>query len=376
MRKSARAYTRVVLRLRAQVEAAARVRAKHGFVQSPVGEPGAGPPTAWAPNQGAPTAQARRQFSRSSSRAPSPTDTEDYAVSRTGHSRSRSRVSNRAPQSVAEKRTTGGAFRSPLFKPGRAALLRVFVPSREGSWLSDESVVRCEEELRKAAAGMRGMGLLKVGDVVWDVAVGEEGNVGRLVWDGAYLIDLDYTYSRTGDVPKYLHSLAFPPSYFHRVIRSAPAPTPAPPPSSSPGTHTDNSAGTANPIVHVDLRPWADEICGSVRLMQDRLRTEGRRTVVRWVHRARFHIRGGGEGGIPIPGTDAVVDRGWYGAVVVEAEGTNEGLAELRARCGVERHPRYGEAEWEERKVFRILRERSRPGEIWIRTVGEKERLM
>lgn len=29
---------------------------------------------------------------------------------------------------------------------------------------------------------------MRMGDVVWDVAVGDEGNVGRLVWDGSYLI--------------------------------------------------------------------------------------------------------------------------------------------------------------------------------------------
>lgn len=30
--------------------------------------------------------------------------------------------------------------------------------------------------------------ILRVGDVVWDAAVGDEGNVGRMVWDGNYLI--------------------------------------------------------------------------------------------------------------------------------------------------------------------------------------------
>jgi len=29
---------------------------------------------------------------------------------------------------------------------------------------------------------------MRIGDVVWDVGVGDEGNVGRLVWDGSYLI--------------------------------------------------------------------------------------------------------------------------------------------------------------------------------------------
>jgi hypothetical protein len=79
------------------------------------------------------------------------------------------------------------------------------------------------------------------------------------------------------------------------------------------------------------------------------------------------------------------VDPGWHGTIVVEAEGTNEGLADLQERCGngvfppraraVIRNPG-GLKPRDGRKVFRLLREKSRPGEIWLRAVGEKERLM
>jgi len=75
-------------------------------------------------------------------------------------------------------------FRSPLFRLRRAPLLRVFVPSPEGDWLSDKSVLECEAECKRAGV----QDLLRMGDVVWDVAVGDEGNVGRLVWDGSYLL--------------------------------------------------------------------------------------------------------------------------------------------------------------------------------------------
>lgn len=97
--------------------------------------------------------------------------------------------------------------------------------------------------------------------------------------------------------------------------------------------------------------------------------------VVRWVHRSSFVIR-------PSPGSKSIrlnmpstagpgpsptgawiVDPGWYGTVIVETEGTNEGLADLRARCKGPLHqrgpvtPEY--AQWEEKRVvFRILRER------------------
>jgi hypothetical protein len=71
-------------------------------------------------------------------------------------------------------------------------------------------------------------------------------------------------------------------------------------------------------------------------------------------------------GRIPIPGTDKLfVELGWYGTIVVEAEGTNEALADLQDRCGpgtfpprVRGAPATTQAQVENRKVFRILRER------------------
>jgi hypothetical protein len=71
--------------------------------------------------------------------------------------------------------------------------------------------------------------------------------------------------------------------------------------------------------------------------------------------------------------------------VIVEAEGTNEGLADFQARCGPGAFPpradnvtskMRNEKEKGSRRVYRVLREKSRPGEIWIRAVREKERVM
>jgi hypothetical protein len=77
------------------------------------------------------------------------------------------------------------------------------------------------------------------------------------------------------------------------------------------------------------------------------------------------------------------VDAAWAGIVIVETEGTNEGLAELQARCG-STFPKFRRGlegtgvtpAAAQSRLFRLLRERSRPGEIWIRVVREKERLM
>ena len=80
--------------------------------------------------------------------------------------------------------TSPGKFKSPLYRSGHAALLRTFVPSPEGPWLSDASVMECERELKRAGV----IALLKPGDVIHDLAAGDEGNTGRLIWDGNYLI--------------------------------------------------------------------------------------------------------------------------------------------------------------------------------------------
>ncbi|TFK93420.1 hypothetical protein K466DRAFT_478671 [Polyporus arcularius HHB13444] len=383
LQAACRSYTRVVLRLRAQAEAEARVAS--AMARDRARSPARGWGASTTSVNHVPTP--KKSFSRSSSRAPSPTS----MFSRSqhghgyGHSRAGSEQSLHHNPSVAQFHGPGSPpmnsiFQSPLFRIRRAPLLQVFVPSPEGEWLSDASVLECEEELKRAGVTH----LLRAGDIVWDIAVGDEANVGRMVWDGSYLIDLDYTYSRSGDLPKYLPTLAFPPSYFHRVVRTM---------------------GSGNPICHIDIAPWGEEIATNLQLLQDRMKTEtpqgGHHMVVRWVHRSSFTIRPSSSGKAlrvsvpqcvgpgPGPGGIWLIDPGWYGTVVVEAEGTNEGLADLQERCrgafpvramGAAAHlsvsPERAAREEERRMVFRILREKSRPGEIWIRTVTAKERLL
>ena len=63
----------------------------------------------------------------------------------------------------------------------------------------------------------------------------------------------------------------------------------------------------------------------------------------------------------PSPTGAWVVDPVWFGTVVVETEGTNEGQADLQARCrGVRTNMPTADldAEKEKRTVWRILRER------------------
>jgi hypothetical protein len=165
---ASRAFTRVVLRLRAQAEAEAThvARIVASMPPSPVSM---GPRTRTLSNssQRLPAKWGGSQSSlnsRAGSRAPSPS----------------SQTRGKGPSSAVPTKT----FHSPLFRLRRAPLLQVFVPSPEGDWLSDASVVECEAELKRAGV----LHLLRAGDVIWDVAAGDEANAGRLVWDGSYLI--------------------------------------------------------------------------------------------------------------------------------------------------------------------------------------------
>jgi hypothetical protein len=58
-----------------------------------------------------------------------------------------------------------------------------------------------------------------------------------------------------GAIPKYLHSLAYPPSYFHKVLRTG-------------------SGMDADPIVQLDLKPFGEQICANLQLLQERVAME------------------------------------------------------------------------------------------------------
>jgi len=146
-----RAYSRIIVRLRAQAEAVVA----HGGIISKL--------TNW-PAMGSYT-HVRGTTSTNSSRAPSPSSYDRQSL---------------RPPDVQRGRTV---FASPIYQPKRAPLLRVFVPSPE-DWLSDASVVECESELKRAGI----LHMLRPGDAVWDIAVGDEGNAGRMVWDGNFLL--------------------------------------------------------------------------------------------------------------------------------------------------------------------------------------------
>ncbi|CAO1613327.1 unnamed protein product [Parajaminaea phylloscopi] len=284
-----------------------------------------------------------------------------------------------------------GNVASP-WKPGRAALFRVWVPTRNSIWQSDDEVVRCERELFLAGV----WSFLQRGDIVWNVAMGDENNVGRMIFDGQYLRDLTYRFDKAGHLPPWQNMFLHSPGYYHNIIRSS----------------------TANPVIYLDILPWREQIVSSLRLVQDQVETAnasgGRYRIAKWLYRAVAHIKVGqiiSDEGL------VVADEGWAGRIVFETEGTSEHAKDFVARCAgpmaspqakaqlmaavlggssdaaVNASPR-GRAQDHSlsalrnpavkdasgRRVdahtpFAVLRERSRPGLIWLRPVMPRESL-
>ncbi|PWZ00506.1 hypothetical protein BCV70DRAFT_199784 [Testicularia cyperi] len=301
-----------------------------------------------------------------------------------------SRFSNRSPSPgsgagpfIDESRLA--PMSAPLitspWKPGRAGFFRAWVPSTErGGWLSDTELARCERELFIAGVWPH----LRKGDVVWDCAVGDERNEGKYVFDGRYLRDLSFMFDRGGHLPSWLNAFAFPPSYYHNIIRSS---------------------DQAQPVVYLDVLPWRDQIVSTMRLVQDQVETfspQGARyRISKWLYRAIISIVPGQI--ISDEGLE-VVDAGWHGRIVIETEGTAEHAKELISRCA-------GPAESAQTKArllasvmdadgrpanlkapaptrdakgnrietttpWAIVRARSRPGLIWLRPLDMRERVV
>jgi len=45
--------------------------------------------------------------------------------------------------------------------------------------------------------------------------------LGYLLFDGYYLVDLDFQFSVVGEIPSFIDAFKFPPSYWHKVVKAA-----------------------------------------------------------------------------------------------------------------------------------------------------------
>ncbi|KAH8921632.1 hypothetical protein BT69DRAFT_311325 [Atractiella rhizophila] len=232
---------------------------------------------------------------------------------------------------------------TPIWKPGRAASLRVWVPTKT-AWMSDQELVECEREVYRAGVWSH----VRKGDMIWNVGCGDFGNEGKLLFDGKYLRDLSYVFEASGHLPSWVNMFTFPPSFYHNVIHSS----------------------TANPVIYLRIYPFLAPIRQSLSLVQDRLQVnsaQGSHSIKKFVYRAAFDIAPGTILNVPSRGAqqegERIVDA-WAGQVMVETEGTTEHANLLLSRCSVP-----------DNTPWRIIRERSRPGKLWISPIFDNEKL-
>ncbi|POW14408.1 hypothetical protein PSHT_07446 [Puccinia striiformis] len=177
-----------------------------------------------------------------------------------------------------------------IYRSGKAALFKVWVPCAD-HWMSNEELAECERELWRSQV----WSYLKKGDVCWNLAIGDFGNEGKLLFDGRFLRDLNFEFDES-----WLNMLDFSPSYFHKII----------------------SSSTTSPIFYLDLSSFKEEIRKSLRLSEDKIEVaspQARYRVQRWVYRSVIKIPRGK----------------WEGYVVIEVEGTSEHANDLLKRCCV-----------------------------------------
>ncbi len=118
---------------------------------------------------------------------------------------------------------------------------------------------------------------------------------------------MSYTFDAYGHLPSWVNSFLYSPSHFHNVILSS----------------------TSQPVIYLDILPFRTQIFGTIKLLQDNVEM-GSYRVNKWLYRASFSLTAGQI--VSDEGLESV-DEGWHGKVVIEAPGTSESAKDLISRC-------------------------------------------
>jgi len=214
-----------------------------------------------------------------------------------------------------------------------------------GPCMTDQEVGLCESELSQCGGDL--LDHLRRGDVIWNVAVTPLGNRGKLLWDGKYLRDLSYAFSSLGHLPAWIDAFSFPPSYYHQVIMSPTAASP---------NEVPQSDRSGDPIVWLDLRPWAADAAQSLHLQREFTEMPSNGDGLKYaksIYRSSIYV---GYGVVPEAketpdpnksGADADRIRSLaqkalqaepWGEVILEAEGTGDAARDLIERVAGSHH--------------------------------------
>ncbi|WVR08695.1 hypothetical protein IAU60_005753 [Kwoniella sp. DSM 27419] len=226
------------------------------------------------------------------------------------------------------------AFDRPIpYTPGRAPILRVFVPL-SGSvphWPSPAGIHAAIKELEKCGALRR----MRLGDLVVNTAVRQPKTTEHVLMyvptTAQLLLPLEYAFSDKGHLPIHVNAFDMPPSYHYPFL-----PIPQ--------------------VLYLDLTPFGQQALLSMRLAYDRrdvtVASGARLSAKRYLHVAGFAVE-----------SSARVAPGWHGMITLEAEATAEGKEDLEQRLVGPPGSRPVMGAWE------LVREKSMMGNIWLRLV-------
>jgi hypothetical protein len=256
----------------------------------------------------------------------------------------RSDIGSPAPGRRLVAHRSEPAFDKPIpYIPGRAPVLRVFVPlsERVRRWPSAEGAAAAVEELEKCGALKR----MRLGDLIVrgnscrlsnlqvNTAISSPRTTEHVLLFVPFvkhlLVPLQYSHLPTGHLPSYVDAFALPPSYYFPFL-----PTPQ--------------------IIFLNLGPYREQGLRSMRLASDRrdmtVSSGARISAKRYLYVAGVEVG---------PGDKAAPE--WHGMVSLEAEGTAEGKAELIRRFGTGPASDAPLAPWE------VIKEKSMGGTVWLR---------
>ncbi|MBW0478115.1 hypothetical protein O181_017830 [Austropuccinia psidii MF-1] len=264
-----------------------------------------------------------------------------------------------------------------LYVRGKPAILQVWVPTVNQS-LSVEELMECEREIWRSGIHY----YLKRGDVCWNVAMGNVANQGRLIYDGKRLKQLEFLWDPIGHLPHWLNMFTLPPSFYHHII----------------------TASKTAPVFYLDMTDFKDEAMKNLNICNDQVSESFHDSQSRFlglrarrsVYRSCVDIKPGSKTGMlkrvaefDFPYQDeGLVHPKWFGKLIIEIEGTEDETRRLLEMCtepklkdfvvtelapGTTHHSNKRQHQQIAQNMrcaqlspWRILRERSSLGEIWI----------
>ncbi|WAQ91972.1 hypothetical protein PtA15_15A365 [Puccinia triticina] len=270
-------------------------------------------------------------------------------------------------------------FHSEIFSPGRVVVFRLWMPSVKKS-MSKADLLKCEVEMLRSGLNP----FVRKGDIFWNAALGSSDNVGRLIYDGQHLQELQDLWDPVGHLPDWLNMFLFPPSFYHHTIKSS----------------------NLNPIFYLDLTDFKEQLISSLSLVESHESLEtsqdpSQQGMLNYL--GLVEIRAGMKTGV-IEGIECFRDTSdsymlqefihpdWVGKLMIEIQVSSiERLQQLFSKfdkakledllnMGVDqscssnqtRDRALSHLKSAQLSPWRIIRQKSSPGMVWIRRDSEK----